>query len=253
MVLGQIDRGPECVAVTPSLADRSCRPRDPTAQDLLLVEDDAVIAREISVELRGNGLSVHWCASAEAALKAIEWSQFSLCVVDRNLPGLDGLSLLKRMRACNPTLGVIVISALGQVEDRVAGLEAGGDDYLPKPFALVELAARVQALLRRPMSAAGTILRYGPVELDLVERTVRVDGRMVDLQPREFSLLAYFVRRPEQVITREMLLTGVWKYTYLPQTNLVDVHLGKLRRKIDTDQPPSLIQNIRGVGFMLRA
>jgi two-component system OmpR family response regulator len=217
------------------------------------VEDDEVIAREISVELQGNGLSIHWCDSAEAALKAIECGQFSLCVVDRNLPGLDGLSLLKRIRAGNPTLGVIVISALGQVEDRVAGLDAGGDDYLPKPFALVELAARVQALLRRPIGVATPMLRYGPLELDLIERIVRVDGRMVDLQPREFSLLAYFVRRPEQVITREMLLIGVWKYTYLPQTNLVDVHLGKLRRKIDSDRAPSLIQNIRGVGFMLRA
>jgi two-component system OmpR family response regulator len=219
--------------------------------DILLVEDDPCIGRGTADELQSNGLNVTWCENAEGAAAALENHDFALCVVDRNLPGMDGLTFVRQLRETNNHIGVIIISALGELDDKIHGLHAGGDDYIVKPFALVELIARVRAQLRRPTASA--TLRYGPLEMDLVERTVRNAGRVIDLLPREFSLLAYFMRRPEQLITRDMLLTDVWRYNFLPQTNLVDVHLGKLRQKIDSSRAPSLIQTVRGVGFVLRS
>jgi len=138
------------------------------------------------------------------------------------------------------------------VDDRVNGLKAGGDDYLTKPFAMEELVARLQALLRRPVESRETVLRIGPLEMDLIERTVRRDGRSIELLPREFRLLEYMLRRPNQVLTRDMMLEDVWHYRFIPQTNLVDVHIGKLRRKIDGPDDTPLIMSIRGAGFMLR-
>jgi two-component system OmpR family response regulator len=221
--------------------------------DILLVEDDAGIGHDTAAELRQNGLNVIWCESAEAASSALTKHEFALCVVDRNLPGMDGLTFIKQLRNTNDHIAVIIISALGEVDDKIHGLQAGGDDYITKPFALVELTARVQAQLRRPAASRETSLRYGPLEMDLIERTVRHGDHVMELLPREFALLAYFMRRPEQLVTRDMLLTDVWHYNFLPQTNLVDVHLGKLRRKIDVHEGPSLIQSVRGVGFVLRA
>ncbi len=190
-------------------------------------------------------------ATAEAGLEAARAGGFSLLVVDRMLPGLDGLSLIERLRAEALHMPVLVVSALDAVDDRVRGLKAGGDDYLTKPFALVELAARVEALLRRPADARETVLRRGALEVDLIERTVRRSGELVELLPREFRLLVYLMRRPGQLVTRDMLLEDVWHYRFLPQTtNLVDVHLGKLRRKIDAPGEPSLIQSVRGAGFI---
>jgi len=142
---------------------------------------------------------------------------------------------------------------LGALDDRIRGLRAGGDDYLTKPFALVELIARIEALLRRPAMSRETRLRVGPLELDLIERTVTRSGRTIDLLPREFRLLEYMMRRPDQMVTRAMLFEDVWNYRFVPDSNLVDVHMGKLRHKIDAPGDEPIIQNVRGAGFILRA
>src|SRR5208282_2915765 len=148
---------------------------------------------------------------------------------------------------------VLVLSALGAVNDRVRGLRAGGDDYLTKPFATVELVARIEALLRRPADSRDTVLRVGPLELDLIERTIKRGDRTIDLLPREFRLLEYMMRRKDQMLTRAMLLEEVWNYKFIPHTNLVDVHMGRLRRKVDAPNEPAMIHNVRGAGFILRA
>ncbi len=224
-----------------------CRP------SILLVEDDADIGHDTAAELESSGYAVTWRESAERALQEIKARSFDLLLVDRALPGIDGLSLIKQVRELNDNTAVIIISAYGAVSDRILGLQAGGDDYMTKPFALAELTARVQARLRRPVEARETILRQGPLEVDLVDRTVTRNGELIELMPREFSLLVYFMRHPGQLVTRSMLLQDVWHYRYLPETNLVDVHLGKLRRKIDMAQGPSFIQSIRGAGFIFHA
>ena len=146
-----------------------------------------------------------------------------------------------------------LLTQLDQVDDRVRGLRAGGDDYLTKPFATVELIARIEALLRRPAESRDMVLRVGPLELDLIERTAKRGDRAIDLLPREFRLLEYMMRRKEQMLTRAMLLEEVWNYKFVPQTNLVDVHMGRLRRKVDEPREAPMIHNVRGVGFILRA
>ncbi len=178
--------------------------------------------------------------------------QFDLMIVDRMLPELDGLTVIESVRAQRINIPVLVLSALSAVDDRVSGLKAGGDDYLTKPFAMEELAARLEALLRRPTDSRVTMLRVGPLEMDLIERRVFRKGQEIDLLPREFRLLEYMMRRPDTVLTRTMLLEDVWNYRFVPQTNLVDVHIGKLRRKIDVPGEPPLIHSIRGAGFSLR-
>lgn len=224
-----------------------------TRARILLVEDDSGIGNDTAAELEVNGFDVTWRDSAESALQEMQARSFDLLLVDRTLPGIDGLSLIKRLRESNDRTAVIIISAFGEVDDRIRGLQAGGDDYMTKPFALAELTARVQAQLRRPYEVRQTVLRQGSLEVDLVERTVWNHGEPVELLPREFSLLVYFMRRSGQLVTRGMLLQDVWHYRFLPQTNLVDVHLGKLRRKIDSSDRPSFIQNVRGAGFIFRA
>jgi two-component system OmpR family response regulator len=169
------------------------------------------------------------------------------------LPGLDGLSIVETLREEGIKTPVLVLSALNAVNDRVRGLRAGGDDYLAKPFALAELAARLEALLRRPADPRETLLRVGPLELDLIARIARRGQRELELLPREFQLLEYMMRREGQVLTRAMLLENVWNYRFVPQTNLVDVHIGRLRRKVDASGEPPMILSIRGSGFQLRA
>jgi len=173
-------------------------------------------------------------------------------IVDRMLPELDGLSVIEALREQNITVPVLVLSALSAVDDRVSGLKAGGDDYLTKPFAMEELAARLEALMRRPNDSRATMIHVGPLSMDLIERRVTRDGRDVELLPREFRLLEYMMRRPGTVLTRTMLLEDVWNYRFIPQTNLVDVHIGKLRRKVDGPGEAPLIHSIRGAGFSLR-
>jgi two-component system OmpR family response regulator len=172
------------------------------------------------------------------------------------LPGLDGLSVVQTLRATGNRTPVLVLSALGNVDDRVKGLNAGGDDYLVKPYAFSELIARLEALTRRgqPGTEPGpaTTLRYADLTMDLLARRVERRGKRIDLQPREFRLLEALLRHPEQVLTRTMLLEKVWDYRFDPQTNIIDVHISRLRQKIDRDFEPALIQTIRGAGYALR-
>ena len=224
----------------------------PPGRRVLLVEDDAGLAQEVAAELTGRVYQVSPAATGPDGLDQAMSGAFDVLVLDRMLPGLDGLAVLERLRAEGVRTPVLVLSALSAVDDRVVGLKAGGDDYLAKPFAMEELAARLEALLRRPAEARETMLRAGPVEMDLITRQARRDGRSLELLPREFRLLEYMVRRPNQVLTRDMLLEDVGHYRFIPQTNLVDVHIGKLRRKLDPPDATPLIQSIRGVGFMLR-
>lgn len=220
---------------------------------LLLIEDDYETAEEVVSDLSDRGYSVVHVADGVAGLAEARTAQFNLIIVDRMLPGLDGLSILEALRADNLATPVMVLSALGDVDDRVRGLKAGGDDYLTKPFAFAELAARVEALLRRPVPQRESLLSVGPLEMDLIDRTVKRGERAIDLLPREFKLLEYLMRRPGQVLTRAMLLEDVWNYRFMTETNLVDVHIGKLRRKIDAQGEPPMIHSIRGAGFMLSA
>ncbi len=219
---------------------------------VLLVEDDEGIARDVVDELTAHGHLVTWSQTGPDGLDRAMSGGYDALVLDRLLPGLDGLALLGRLRAEAVRTPVLVLSALSAVDDRVGGLKAGGDDYLTKPFAMAELVARVEALLRRPRETRETVLRAGPLEMDLIERVSRRSGRSLELLPREFRLLEYMLRRPNQVLTRDMMLEDVWHYRFIPQTNLVDVHIGKLRRKVDPPGEDPLIQSIRGVGFMLR-
>lgn len=219
---------------------------------LLFVEDDDTLAREVVEELSARGFAVSHVSTGQAGLEAAISESYDLMVLDRMLPLLDGLSVIEKLRSQNVQSPVLVLSALSAVDDRVTGLKAGGDDYLTKPFAMDELVARIEALLRRPNDTRATTLRVGPLDMDLIDRTVMREGREIELLPREFRLLEYLMRRPNQVLTRTMLLEDVWNYRFIPQTNLVDVHIGKLRRKVDGTGEAPLIHSIRGSGFMLR-
>jgi two-component system OmpR family response regulator len=220
---------------------------------LLLIEDDKETADEIRAELGERGFDVDWAATGIEGLDKARSGSAEAMIIDRLLPGMDGLTIIEALRQEGVRTPVLVLSALGAVDDRVRGLRAGGDDYLTKPFAAVELIARIEALLRRPAESRDTVLRVGPLELDLIERTAKRGDRKIDLLPREFRLLEYMMRRKEQMLTRAMLLEEVWNYKFVPQTNLVDVHMGRLRRKVDEPHEPPMIHNVRGVGFILRA
>ena len=227
--------------------------RDGAMASVLLIEDDRETANEIRAELGDRGYAVDWAADGIEGLDKARSGEAEIIIVDRLLPGMDGLTIVEALRTEGMRTPVLVLSALGAVDDRVRGLRAGGDDYLTKPFATVELIARIEALLRRPADSRDTVLRVGPLELDLMERTAKRGDRIIDLLPREFRLLEYMMRRKDQVLTRAMLLEEVWKYKFLPQTNLVDVHMGRLRHKVDQPNEPPMIHNVRGVGFILRA
>ncbi len=224
--------------------------RAPRQAQILLVEDEAAIAGEVQADLRARGYAVEWSADGRDALARALGGRFDVLIVDRMLPEADGLSVISTLRDQNIAVPVLVLSALSAVDERVRGLKAGGDDYLTKPFAMDELAARVEALLRRPLETRETVLRVGPIELDLIDRQANRGGRPVELLPREFKLLEYLMRRPNQVVTRAMLLEDVWHYRFVPQTNLVDVHIGKLRRKVDMPGEAPLIHSVRGAGFL---
>jgi two-component system OmpR family response regulator len=220
---------------------------------VLLIEDDAETAREIMAELVDRGFEVDWAATGIEGLDKARRGDADVMIVDRLLPGVDGLTIIevaRQERVCKP---VLVLSALGAVDDRVRGLRAGGDDYLTKPFAILELVARIEALLRRPAENRDTVLRVGPLELDLLSRTAKRGDRAIDLLPREFRLLEYMMRRKDQLLTRAMLFEEVWNYKFVPHSNLVDVHMGRLRRKVDATNEQPMIHSIRREGFILRA
>lgn len=220
---------------------------------LLLIEDDADTAADVLADLRGRGHAVDWAATGPDGARAARAGGWGAIILDRMLPGLEGLSLLQNLRQAGDRTPALVLSALGDVDERIRGLRAGGDDYLTKPFALGELAARIEALLRRPVEAPETVLRLGSLELDLMAGTGRRGARDMALLPRELKLLAYLMRRPGQVVTRAMLFEEVWGYRFTPKSNLIDVHVGRLRRKLEAGGEPPLIANVRGIGFTLNA
>jgi two-component system OmpR family response regulator len=222
--------------------------------NILLVEDDRETAAHLSNGLREAGFNVQHCADGRDGLFAATESRFDLLILDRMLPHFDGLSIVQLLRKQGLHTPVLLLSALGTVDDRVEGLRAGGDDYLVKPFAMVELLARVEALLRRAPAEnrAATRLRVADLELDLLSRRASRAGRDIVLTAREFQLLEYLMRRAGQVVTRTMLLEAVWDLHFDPQTNLIDVHISRLRQAIDRDFDRSLLHTIRGAGYVIR-
>jgi two-component system OmpR family response regulator len=215
-------------------------------------EDEPELASAMESELRGRYAVVLSETGAEAMIAA-RAGRARLLVMDRMLKGADGLALLEELRASGDRTPVLMISAMGGVDDRVAGLRAGGDDYLVKPFAMIEFSARVDALARRLSDVQSTVLAAGPLTMNLISRKVRRNGREIDLLPREFKLLEYFMRRPGQLVTRQMLLEDVWEYHFNVQSNVVDVHIRNLRVKLDAPDEKKLIVNLRGEGFVLDA
>ena len=220
---------------------------------LLLIEDDTEAARFLVKGLRESGYSVDHAADGREGLFRATEGQFDLVVTDRMLPHIDGLAIIELMRRKGLATPVLVLSALGGVDDRVRGLKAGGDDYLTKPFAFAELLARIEALLRRRSSAPqATRLKVEDLELDLLARRVTRAGREVELTARELKLLEFLMRRAGQVVTRTMLLEGVWDLHFDPQSNLIDVHISRLRQAIDRGSDHPLIHTVRGSGYVLR-
>ena len=224
---------------------------------ILLIEDDPETSRFIRKGLEEAGHVVDHAGDGKQGLLLAFDAEHDAVVVDRMLPGLDGLSIVRSMRAADRNTPVLVLSALGEVDDRVEGLRAGGDDYLVKPFALAELSARLEALVRRRdagTGAAGPVTRLivADLEMDLLARSVKRAGRAIELKPREFRLLEYLMRHADQVVTRTMLLEAVWDYHFDPQTNVIDVHVSRLRRKIDRDAGVPLIHTVRGAGYAIR-
>lgn len=221
---------------------------------VLVVEDDEKTASYVEKGLVEAGFSVDRASDGRTGLFHAMDGDYDVLVVDRMIPQLDGLALVQALRAASVSTPVLFLSALGQVDERVKGLRAGGDDYLAKPFAFSELHARVDALARRRIEPkVQTRLQVGDLEMDLIERRVRRDGRAIDLQPREFKLLEYLMRHAGQVVTRTMLLEGVWDYHFDPQTNVIDVHVSRLRQKIDKGFGQPLLHTVRGAGYSLRS
>ncbi|OYV53095.1 MAG: DNA-binding response regulator [Rhodospirillales bacterium 20-60-12] len=221
---------------------------------ILVVEDDRDVAGFVVKGLREAGHTVEHSDNGRDGLFMAASENFDAIILDRMLPGgIDGLRLLETLRAQDNAVPVLFLSALGQVDDRVKGLKAGGDDYLTKPFAFAELLARVEALARRGKGEGpATRLLVGDLEMDLLSRGVKRGGQKIDLQPREFRLLEYLMRHAGQVVTRTMLLEGVWDYHFDPQTNVIDVHVSRLRQKIDKPFETALLHTVRNAGYMLR-
>jgi len=224
------------------------------ARHILVIEDDTETAEQLVDCLHTSGYSVDLAADGEDGLKRARTADYVVMTVDRMLPRLDGIEVIRRLRVEGIMTPALILSALGEVDDRVRGLRAGGDDYLVKPFASPEMLARVDALVRRSATVVKeTILRVGDLEIDLLMRVVRRRGREIELLPREFQLLEYLVRNVGQVVSRAMLLQHVWDLHFDPSTNVIDVYVGRVRRKIASGQAYPLIHTIRGVGFCLRA
>jgi two-component system OmpR family response regulator len=220
---------------------------------LLLIEDDTQVAAEIIAALSDCGYAVEHYADGRHGQEAALLGDHPLIITDRMLPGVDGLDIVTNLRRAGKSTPVLVLSALDSVDERVKGLRAGGDDYLGKPFNIEELVARVESLQRRAASSALTRLRVDDLELDLLERKASRGGRRLELTGREFRLLEFLARHTGQVVTRAMLLQGVWDIHYDPQTNVVDVHVSRLRQAVDKDFERPLIHTVRGVGYSLHS
>lgn len=218
----------------------------------LTIEDDTVTAGEIVAELTRRGLAVDWAANGRDGFERARGGAYDVITLDRMLPELDGLSLVTQLRESGVQTPVLMISALSDVDERVRGLRAGGDDYLTKPFSPDEMAARVDVLLRRHGGGPReTTLRIADLELDLIARVAHRGGVALELLPTEFRLLEFLVRQSGQVLTRTMIFEAVWGYHFDPGTNVIEVHIGRLRRKIDTPGSPPLIRTVRGSGYVL--
>ncbi len=221
---------------------------------LLLVEDDRISADYLVKALGESGHVVDPISDGAKGLERAKSEDYDLLIVDRMLPGLDGLSLIEKLRQSGDDTPVLIVSALGEVDDRVRGLRAGGDDYLVKPFAFAELLARLEALARRPRGGASAPnrLSLADLELDILSRTVKRGDQKIELKPREYQILEYLMRHTGHVVTRTMLLEAVWDYHFDPETNVIDVHISRLRQKIDKGFDPPLLQTVRGAGYVLR-
>ena len=222
---------------------------------VLLIEDDSGVADYIVKGLRESGYQVEHAADGKQGLILATSENFDALVVDRMLPNVDGLTIIQTLRAANDTTPALILSALGEVDDRVKGLKAGGDDYLVKPFAFAELLARVRALLRRGGPSRPDRLIYEDLELDRVAHQAQRRGKKLDLTPKEFQLLEYLMLHPERVVRRTELLEKVWDLSFDPMSNVVDVHVGHLRRKLrgPEEDPDPLVHTVRGVGYVLKS
>jgi two-component system OmpR family response regulator len=220
----------------------------------LIIEDDRDVASFIQKGLSQAGWNVDHADDGKDGLFLATTEKYDALIVDRMLPGIDGLTVIRTLRASSNSTPALILSALGEVEDRVSGLRAGSDDYLVKPFAFSELLARLEALVRRAGAssvAADTVLQVADLRMDLLRREVSRGDRQIDLQPREFQLLEFLMRHAGQVVTRTMLLEGVWDYHFDPQTNVIDVHISRLRSKIDKGFDRPLLHTVRGAGYRL--
>jgi two-component system OmpR family response regulator len=224
-----------------------------TPMRVLVVEDDPEVSGYIARGLREHGHTVDLAANGKDGLFLATTETYDVLLLDRMLPQVDGIKLLKTLRGADNHTPVLILSALGEVDDRVEGLKSGGDDYLVKPFAFVELLARLEVLARRgqPANHSEIILQAGEVTVDLLARKVMRGAESIPLQAREFKLLEFLLRHKNQVVTRTMLLEHVWEYHFDPQTNVIDVHISRLRQKIDRDPAHSLIKTIRGAGYTI--
>jgi len=221
---------------------------------VLLVEDDLDVGQFIATELQEAGHDCEHKVDGEEALEEARGTAYDVLVVDRMLPRLDGLTLVKTLRNSGDNTPILILSALGEVDDRVQGLHSGADDYLVKPFSMEELLARLEVLYRRgsaPQNSAETVLEVGGLRMDLLSQEVRRDDEIIVLQPREYKLLEYLMRHAGQVVTRAMLLEHVWGYHFDPQTNVIDVHVSRLRQKIDKGYDSALLATVRGAGYRL--
>jgi two-component system, OmpR family, response regulator len=228
--------------------------RETIMSRVLTIEDDEITANEIVGELKSRGFTVEWVANGRDGMARAISDEYDVITLDRMLPGVDGLTILTTMRSIGIHTPVLMLSALGDVDERVRGLRAGGDDYLTKPFDPEEMTARLEVLLRRsqtPAASFETTLRAGSLELDLVSRKVQRDGEEIVLLPTEYRVLEYMMRHAGQTITRTMLFEAVWGYHFDPGTNLIDVHMGRLRKKIDPPGVKQMIQTVRGSGYIL--
>lgn len=221
---------------------------------ILLVEDDPKISAFIASGLKQNGFNVDHVSDGADGLHMALTENFSACIIDIMLPGLDGLKLIEEMRKGRVNTPVMILSAKRSVDDRIKGLQTGGDDYLAKPFSFAELLARLQALIRRSTSTTeATTLSVGDLSLNLLTREVVRNGQSITLQPREFTLLEFLLRNPGKVLSKTMIMEHVWSYNFDPQTNLVDVLVCRLRNKIDREFEPKMLTTLRGVGYVLKA
>jgi len=236
------------------LAPSENKTPDTEAMKILVIEDDREAADYLEKALNEAGHTTHVARDGEAGFTLADSETYDVLIVDRMLPRRDGLSMIAGLRARGNATPVLILSALGEVDDRVTGLRAGGDDYLTKPYAFSELLARIEVLNRRANVRDGeTLYRAGDLELDRLSHAVRRGGKEIVLQPREFRLLEYLMRHTGQVVTRTMLLENVWDYHFDPQTNVIDVHVSRLRSKIEKGFDKPLLHTVRGAGYMLKA